>query len=49
MCARALLALVCRCVIRFTCGDGLSLPSDLSVLFDDPYNAGVRIHSNSWG
>ena len=30
-------------------GDGLSLPSELEDLFNPPYAAGVRVHSNSWG
>jgi hypothetical protein len=30
-------------------GDGLYTPTDLGHLFNPPYDAGVRIHSNSWG
>ena len=30
-------------------GNGLSLPAELKNLFDPPYMAGVRVHSNSWG
>ena len=30
-------------------GKGLSLPAELKNLFDPPYTAGVRVHSNSWG
>jgi hypothetical protein len=31
------------------CGDGLSPPTDLFNLFKPAYDAGARIHSNSWG
>lgn len=33
----------------FAGGDGLYTPTDLADLFNPPYDAGVRIHSNSWG
>jgi subtilisin family serine protease len=31
------------------CGDGLSPPTDLFHLFKPAYDAGARVHSNSWG
>ena len=31
------------------CGDGLSPPTDLYQLFKPAYDAGARVHSNSWG
>jgi subtilisin family serine protease len=31
------------------CGDGLSPPTDLYHLFKPAYDAGARVHSNSWG
>jgi subtilisin family serine protease len=31
------------------CGDGLSPPTDLYYLFKPAYDAGARVHSNSWG
>ncbi len=36
-------------LVFFTGGDGLYTPTDLGELFNPPYDAGVRIHSNSWG
>lgn len=30
-------------------GGGLTVPGDLNDLFQDPYDDGARVHSNSWG
>jgi serine protease AprX len=30
-------------------GQGLSLPNPISILYTIAYNAGARVHSNSWG
>ena len=35
--------------VGFAGGDGLSLPTDINDLLNPPYDAGARVHSNSWG
>ncbi len=41
---------LCKTLYGYTDGYYLTgLPSDLKLLFQEAYNAGARVHSNSWG